>query len=275
MKRALIVLSLALLFATSAHAQPKPDKATRAKAAAMYEQGSAHYEAGRYSEAIPLFRDAYELVHDPVYLFNLAQSYRKVLDCERASDYYERYLGEATDADARQRERVQGWLRELTPCVEERKTAVETTRKAQEQAEAAEVARRAAEAVAREPKPAASPRYRMIDHGRWYRIGGYVAIGAGAVGIGLGIRYGIEGASIQDELDEACANGCDWSDDALRGKHDAGKRANTLSTISWISGGVALAGGVALYFVGRSKVERVQIMPTEGGAAVAARFSFD
>lgn len=275
MKRAVLVL-LVLLLATAAHAQPKPDKATRAKAAAMYEQGSAHYQAGRFSEAIPLFRDAYELVHDPVYLFNLAQSYRKVLDCERASEYYERYLAEATDADAKQRERVQGWLRELAPCVEERKTAVETARKAQEQAEAADVARRAAEAAAREQKPIQQgPRYETIDHGRWYRIGGYVAIGAGAVGIGLGIRYSIKGASIQDELDEACANGCDWSDEALREKDNAGKRANTVSTISWISGGVALAGGVALYFVGRSKVERIQIMPTEGGAAVAARFSFD
>ena len=263
MRRALFAV---VLMAATAHAQP-PDKATRAKAAAMYEKGSAHYEAGRFSEAIPLFRDAYDLVRDPVYLFNLAQSYRKVLDCERASEFYVRYLEEATDADAKQRERVQGWLRELAPCVDERKAAVETTRKAQEQAEAA---RREADAA----RPQQGPTYRTIDHGQYFRIGGYVAAGLGAVGIGLGIRYGIKGANLEDELADACASGCDWNDRSLRDKDEAGKRANTLSATFWITGGVALAGGVALYFVGRSRVERVQIVPVEGGAAVSTRVSF-
>ena len=71
------------------------------------------------------------------------------------------------------------------------------------------------------------------------------------------------------ELADACATSCNWDDPALRDKDEAGKRANTLSTISWISGGVALAGGVALYFVGRSKIE---VVPIEGGAAVAGTF---
>jgi len=262
------LLAVALTAAT-ASAQPKnPDKATRAKAAAMYEKGSAHYEAGRFSEAIPLFREAYEMVRDPVYLFNLAQSYRKVLDCERASEYYLRYLEEATDADAKQRERVQGWLRELAPCVDERKTAAETARKAQEQAERA---RLEAEAARRREQ---GPRYRTIDNGQWFRLGGYVAMGLGAVGIGLGVSYGIKGSNLKDELATTCATGCNWADEALRAKDEAGKRANTLSTTFWIGGGVALAGGVALYFVGRSRVERVQIVPVDGGATVSTRLSF-
>jgi len=258
------LLAVALTAAT-ASAQPKPDKATRAKAAAMYEKGSAHYEAGRFSEAIPLFRDAYEMVRDPVYLFNLAQSYRKVLDCERASEYYLRYLQEATDADAKQRERVEGWRRELAPCVEERQTAAETARKAQAQAERAR----------REAEAARGPRYRTIDDGQWFRIGGYVAMGLGAVGVGLGVSYGIEGANLKDELATTCASGCTWTDEALRDKDEAGKRANTLSKAFWIGGGVALAGGVALYFIGRSRVERVLITPVDGGGAtVSTRLSF-
>lgn len=263
MKRALFAIAL-----TAAVAQAEPQRAARAKAAAMYEKGSAHYEAGRFSEAIPLFRDAYELVRDPVYLFNLAQSYRKVLDCERASAYYQRYLDEATDADATQRERVQGWMRELAPCVEERKTAAETTRKAQEQAAAAERARREAE------QRQQAPTHRTIDNGAYFRLGGLVAAGLGAVGIGLGIRYGIQGSQLKTELADACATGCNWSDDALRDKDEAGKRANTLSVTFWVTGGVALAGGVALYIVGRSRVERVQIVPVDGGAAISTRVSF-
>lgn len=264
MKYAFLVITLC---ATTASAQPaQPDVATRARAASMFERGSAHYEAGRYSKAIPLFQNAYELVHDPVYLFNLAQSYRKVLDCERATAYYTRFLKEAKDVPAEARARVRGWLRELAPCVKERRAAAETARRAQEQA--ARARREAAAARRKEPSD------RTVDRGRWYRVGGYLAMGAGAIGIGLGVRYGMKGADLEDELATACATGCNWSDPELRDKDDAGKRANTLSTTFWIGGGVALAGGVALYLVGRSKVERVQLVPVEGGAAVSARLTF-
>jgi tetratricopeptide (TPR) repeat protein len=263
-------LAVLLLATSAAYAQPqKPDKATRAKATAMYEQGSAHYEAGRFSEAIPLFKDAYELVHDPVYLFNLAQSYRKVLDCVAATEYYERFLEEAKDADPKQRERVQGWVRELAPCVDDRKRDAEAARRGQEAAEAAERARQSDVA-----RPAPKPAYKTVDHGQWLRIGGYIAAGAGAVGIVLGVRYSIRGSNIEDELDKQCAIGCDWTDPALREKDEAGKRANTLSKITWIGGGVALAGGVALYFIGRSRVEQVQVNPVDGGATVSARVTF-
>jgi hypothetical protein len=68
--------------------------------------------------------------------------------------------------------------------------------------------------------------------------------------------------------------GCNWADEATRDKDRAGKRANTISVISYVTGGVALAGGVALVFWGRTKIERVQVMPTAGGATVSARLSF-
>ncbi len=265
------LLALSMLASTAAAQPKKPDNRTRAKAAAMFEKGSAHYEAGRFNEAIPLFKDAYELVHDPVYLFNLAQAYRKVLDCVAASEYYNRYLDEAADADKQQRERVGGWLRELQPCVDERKRDVETARAAQERAEAAERARREAEA---ERLRQQGPTHRTIDNGKGFRIGGYAAAGVGAIGIAIGIRYSIKGADIQDELATTCANGCDWTVQELRDKDAAGKRANTISKIAWIGGGVTFAGGVALYIIGRMKIEHITVSPVEGGAAVSAHTRF-
>jgi hypothetical protein len=264
--KALLVL---VALTTAAYAQA-PDKATRARAAKMYEQGSAHYEAGRFSEAIPMFRDAYELVHDPVYLFNLAQSYRKVLDCEHASEFYKRYLDEAKDADKQQRERVNGWLRELEPCVEQRRADAEAARKGQEAAAETERIRQA-EAERRRKE---GPQYTTIDNGKWFRIGGYAAAGLGAVGIGLGIRYGIKGSDLQSELAEICDKGCNWNEQALRDKDEAGKRANKLSATFYVAGGVALAGGVVLYIIGRSRVEHVRVEPVEGGATVSTRVSF-
>ena len=263
-----------LLLASVAYAQPKPpkdDAKTRTKAAALYEKGSVAYEAGKYTDAIPLFKEAYELVHDPVYLFNLAQSYRKVFDCVNATDYYARYLDEATDADKQQREKVKDWIHELAPCVEQRKKDVDAAKAAQERAEAAEKARIAAEAERRRRE---GPKYHTIDHGKGLRIGGYIGAGLGAVGMGVGLAYTLKSNRIQDDLATACKNGCDWTDPALRSKDSDGKHANTLATVGWVTGGVLFAGGVTLYVIGRMKIEHVEVQPTNGGATVSARLEF-
>src|SRR4051812_20297556 len=87
----------------------------------MFAQAQAKYVAGEYRDAIRLFDSAYQLVRDPVYLFNIAQSYRKLFDCVPASEYFTRFLSEPTDIDKKQRATVEQWVRELAPCVAERK----------------------------------------------------------------------------------------------------------------------------------------------------------
>ena len=237
----------------------------QARANALFERAQKHYQAGQYSDAIKLFTEAYELVHDPVFLFNLAQSYRKVLDCVKASEYYQRYLSDATDADAKQRERVEQWLREIAPCVEQRREESERARRADEaeRAQQAEVLRRQREEASRS---------RGIDRGRPLRIAGMAAAGVGVVGLGLGSVFTIRGAQIKSELADDCADGCDWS--MLQGKDASGRRANTIAAVGWIGGVLAAGGGVTLYLLGRSRIERVQVAPVAGGAAVSARLSF-
>lgn len=234
------------------------------RADALFDQGQKHYQAGEYREAIRLFAEAYELVHDPVFLFNLGQSYRKVLDCVNAYDHYQRYLADATDADAQQRERVAQWLHELAPCVEERRAEVERVRRADaaERAQREEALRRQREETSR----------RGADRGRGLRIAGVAAAGAGAIGLGLGVWFSIRGAQLRSELDDACAAGCDWS--MLEGKDAAGHRANVIAAFGWIGGALAVGGGAGLYLLGRSQIERVQIAPVAGGATVSARLSF-
>jgi tetratricopeptide (TPR) repeat protein len=267
MKRLGLALAVlvALAAANAPEAQAAPDRATQARAVALFERAQKHFQAGEYSAAIKLFAEAYELVSDPVYLFNLAQSYRKVLDCVKADEFFRRYLADATDADAKQRERVGQWLREMAPCVEQRRDEVERARRAEE----AERARRAEEL--RLEREAAS-RPRTIDRGRGLRIGGIVAAGVGVAGLGLGGYFTVRGAGIRSDLEEECDDGCDWA--LLRDENAAGERANTLAAVGWIAGGAATVGGVVLYLLGRSRIEHVQLAPIEGGAAVSARLSF-
>jgi tetratricopeptide (TPR) repeat protein len=252
--RALVVLALV---ATPALAEPR---SKQAKADVLFEQGQAHYTAGEYQAAIPLFKEAYELVHDPVYLFNVAQSYRKVADCLNAFDYYNQYL--AQDPTSQQRDKVTAWLRELQPCVEQRQ-------KEQQDARDAEALRRDAE---RRRIEAAKPRFADVDRGAPYRIAGIATASAGVVGLAVGVVFTIRGSNLQSELQTTCAKGCNWND--YLDKDEAGKRANVYAAIGWIGGGVAVLGGVGLYMLGRNRFERVQITPVNGGATVGASASF-
>jgi len=265
-----LVVAAALLLAHTAHAGEKIAPEVQAKADVMFDKAQGFYQAGQYQAAIPLFQQAYELVRDPVYLFNIAQSYRKVLDCVSAFDYYNRYLTEAADADPKQREKVTGWLRELQPCVETRQREIEAAKRAEE----AERAQREVELSKR--RAAQVPRRVEVDDGRPYRIAGLVVTGAGAVTLGVGVLYAIRGSSLKNELADECtdANGCDWSDPRLRQKDADGTSANTRATIGLIGGGVMALVGSGLYVYGRMKVETVTVTPSEGGATVSARLSF-
>jgi tetratricopeptide (TPR) repeat protein len=66
-------------------------------------QGHRLYQLGRYQEAIAEYRRAYELRADPLFLFQIAESYRQFGASEQALFYYDRYLAgapEGPDRDA-------------------------------------------------------------------------------------------------------------------------------------------------------------------------------
>lgn len=249
MKRA---LALVLLLATPVFA----DSDAQTRANDLFARGQGRYEAGDYRQSIALFDEAYQLVRDPVYLFNIAQSYRKLFDCEPASKYFERYLAEATDVDQSQRAKVKEILAELEPCVADRVRA---------------------KAAAPTPTPKPTPKPVVDDPGRPMRLGGLAMVGAGAIGLVVGTIYGAKGSGIKGDLADDCAAGCEWTAEREALDRD-GSRANKISLVSFIAGGAVAAGGGVLYFLGRSKrnERRVAIAPlvTSGSAAVFTSFRF-
>ena len=263
-----LACTLAIALGGSASAAPAPrepiDASIQAKADVLFEKAQAHYQADEYQAAIELFKSAYELVHDPVYLFNLGQSYRKILDCTTASDYYLRYLDAAKDAP--NRSKVEGWVRELQPCVEQRKAE----RDAAERGAEADRLRRAEEDARR--RAALAPTSRTVDLGRTFRIAGIAVGGAGVIGLVVGVAESVHAASVKAEVATACAAGCNWEDE--RAADRAGTRANTYATIGYVGAGLAAAAGVALYLHGYHRVEVIQIAPQPGGGVVSARLSF-
>jgi tetratricopeptide (TPR) repeat protein len=251
MRTVAVLFALAIAGAGVARADTV-DPQTQAKADALFEKAQAHYQAGEYQAAIELFKSANDLVHDPIYLFNLAQSYRKVLDCVAATDYYRRYLDAAPTAT--NRDKVDGWLRELAPCVDERTAEHDAAVREQERARAAAEAARAAH------------QKMYVDQGHGYRLAGVVAGGASLVGLGLGIGFAADGSHLGNELARDCADGCAWN--KYESTDSAGRRANTISAISFVGGGLAAVAGVGLYYYGHTKAA-VEVTPSGVSARVA------
>ena len=88
---ALIALSLVVLMpATPVTAAPSSEEKTKARE--HYQKGLTHYDIKEYSDALTEFKNAYRVVQDPAFLFNIAQCYRKLGQDVEALDYYRNYL---------------------------------------------------------------------------------------------------------------------------------------------------------------------------------------
>jgi len=119
---------------------------------------------------------------------------------------------------------------------------------------------------------AAAPAAESSD-GSGQRIAGIVVGSVGVVGIGLGAFFGIQASSSWSDAKKECTAypyGCTAKGDSLQ--EDASSQA-TISTIAFIAGGVALAGGAVLYFTaGSSKQETVSLGVGPGNVTIKGTF---
>ncbi|HEV8324822.1 MAG TPA: tetratricopeptide repeat protein [Myxococcota bacterium] len=76
-----------------------PDARTRAKE--LYLAAERVFAAGDYENATVIYRLAYDLLPDPVFLFNIAQCQRLIGKRELAIDYYREFLKARPDAPNR------------------------------------------------------------------------------------------------------------------------------------------------------------------------------
>jgi hypothetical protein len=85
---------------------PEDARERRARAAEHYDRGLALYEQGDYTGAIAEFVAAY--CHEPSYLmyYNIAQSFERQVDYEKAVAYLERFILESPEEEEQTRERI-------------------------------------------------------------------------------------------------------------------------------------------------------------------------
>jgi len=120
-----------------------------------------------------------------------------------------------------------------------------------------------------EPVAVASLREPSISSAHsWRKTGGYVALGVGALGLGIGTYTGLVALHHKSELDAVCQPGCPPSS----AQDLDGFRSNR--TISYVSFGVGIAAaatGVVLLTLGNPAEEHVAIRALPTGLQIGGR----
>ena len=109
------VILLLGLVVTPAPARAE-DGAT-AKARERYQDAQKQFDLGNWDAAIQGFASAYELRPDPIFLYNMAQAYRRSGNLRRAIDLYKNYL--IKDPKSPQRAEVEDRIRALRTQIED------------------------------------------------------------------------------------------------------------------------------------------------------------
>lgn len=95
MRGIMILVIAAALLPSVAHGDP-----TREQARKAYDEAKTHYDLSEYDQALVKFKDAFRLLPDPAFLFNIAQCQRQLGDYQAAQRSYRAFLREAKVSDA-------------------------------------------------------------------------------------------------------------------------------------------------------------------------------
>jgi len=108
--------------------------------------------------------------------------------------------------------------------------------------------------------------------GSTQRTVGIVVMGVGAAGLVVGTIFGVDALQKNNDAKDICGDDTSCPSQAGEDLSDDAQQAALVSTIGFVAGGVALAGGAVLYLTAPdgSEAGRMQLSPIAGGA----QFSF-
>jgi hypothetical protein len=154
-----LALSTPILISPSVAIAAKEDPNAKI-AREAFSEGQVAFNLGQWDKAIEAWQKGYKAKPDPVFLYNIAQAYRKKGEFEQAVFFYKSFLHNTSNAP--NREEVVGWIDQL-----ERQAAEERQRKAEEEkqkAEQAEARRLADEQQRRDAEQKAAEQVRAKQH---------------------------------------------------------------------------------------------------------------
>lgn len=230
------------------------------KARTLAERGRLMHASGNYAAAVDAFKEAYVISPSAGLLFNLAQSYRLMGDCENASIMYHRYL--ASDPPDEGKAIAEANLGLVERCVSDHIPLPPPPAPKPEAVTAAQ-------------QVTATPTDDEPTSGRLQKNVGIGFAAAGIVALGGSLFFELRAASAASDVSNAYANGGAAKDIAAtdqRGR-DSARDAQLLLA----GGSLALVGGVALYYLGyRAEHARpaLAVVPASGGGHVSMSWTW-
>ena len=266
---------LGLLAAAPVFAQPKspPPVTPNAMQVAsdLVKKAIAKSQQGDHNGAIDLYLQAYQLSPQHALLSNVANEYLEMKKSVEALKYFCMYLEKdptgtnatyvTSKAKALEIEMGNTDVTDATVC----KPKVS----------------------AKEDKPVPGPTTPPIekppgggDPGAPLKYAGLGVAAAGAVAVGIGVFFGFKAKQISDDITHHCdgfpPNMCPQWPDTIKQQEADGQSYETKQIVFLVAGGVAVAAGTALYFVGRSKkassAERMTFVPVATPDSVGFAF---
>lgn len=205
----------------------------KTRAAELYKQSADAYLHGDFVQAIKLLDEAYALDPQPVLVYNQARAHEGLGHVDEAIALYEKYLSEEpTSPDRGAIEQRLSTLRkqkEEKQRLEKEKADVEAKREQQE-LQQRDLAKREQEVKASPEPHKRSPLP-------------YVVAGVGAAGLVTGTVFGFLANGKEDS-----GNGASSLREATDAQ-DTGQTFATVSNVSFIVGGVLVAGGVVWWII--------------------------
>lgn len=252
---------------------------------AAFVRGNELFDAGDWSGARQHYKRAYAQRRNPLLLFNIGSTYRRDGKLDEAMVYYRRCLAEAP-GDAAYRPQVEDAIARL-----EQEIAAARAREqpAPESASPVQSTPRPAPPEKSEPSGGSGATRLEIsgesadgasDTGSpALRRTGLALVVAGAVGLAWGGYEGWLSRSTSDEL-SGLMDGSDWTPER-QADFERGETAERRAPILLAAGAVGVAGGVAMYLLGRGAGSRqderaVTVIPHLSGqrVGVAVRLGF-
>jgi hypothetical protein len=264
--------ALALLFlAATAAAQPAtPSPAQKQQASSLVKQAIAKSQQGDHSTAIELYLQAYALIPQPLLLSNIGSEYQALPGKQvEALKYFCKYLdAEPTGSNASYATAQAKWLQQQLgtkvddkdPCHPAKEPPPPPPPPPPPESTGSGAGSQVTGTTDLGSAAAPAP-HEGGGHGLQYA--GLGIAGLGAAGLGVGVYFGLQAKNISDQITNHKVTD-PWPANIKQMESD-GASDQTKQIAFLIGGGVALAAGTVLYFVGRSHAsssdEHVSIAP--------------
>ncbi len=259
----------ALLLGLLASTSPAAAETPLEQAKALTKSGGIEFKVGHFEAALEAYSKAYQLVPTPALLFDIGQCHKMLGNYERAIFFFQGYLRDKPDTPNRP---------VVEQLIEESKHQLEAQRaqaaaEAQKKAEAEEQARKeAAQAAAPAPPPPEPPPPPPPPPkgNATLRITGLALAGAGVVALGTGTFFGLRANSDSSTISQLSAQRGTWTA-ASQSTYDEGQSSAHIATGLFIAGGVAVAAGAVLVYLGWPKASGEEarttavVVPAAGG----------